>query len=346
MQDIERKIKGQPAVFCLSGSSFQALCMIEAIHAFEITDYRVLLCLSENELPRKEQIVILLDRYHIAYEIESINFCITKSERLKAFLPNRNKYKVAFIGDCNNELLIFKACRYVSDGGTLVYLDDGIATIQFFNGMFQLSSKLRPYYELMSRIRRIDFDRYFYTVYEDLEDNRHIPILNGFHSLALQQKVKSTVRGIYIIGTCIKDYCDFECVPIGLFVSTLRSLMHELRIQYPEEPVVYVPHGRETMMEELEKMCHDEGVELRKSEITVEMMLLDEKDYPKSVYGFTSSALYNIKKIFPETETCNITFTGNSPKTNGKEITSQYFAKFGITRRIVKLDMTKNEEDC
>lgn len=341
MPDFKGLLKGQPAIFCLSGSSFQALCMIEAIHAFEITDYRVLLCLSENEIPRKGQIITLLEKYHIAYEIESVNFKITKTERFKALLPNRNKYKVAFIGDCNNELLIFKAFRYVSDGGTLVYLDDGIATIQFFNGMFQLSNKLRPYYELICKIRRIDFDKYFYTVYEDLKDERHIPIINNFQSLALQQKSKSTVKGIYIIGTCIKDYCDFECVPVEEFMIVLQRLMHELRTLHPDEPVVYVPHGRETMMAELETMCQEEKVELRMSKISVEMMLLEEKDYPKAVYGFTSSALYNIKKLFPNTDTCNITFTGNTPKTNGKEITSQYYAKFGILRRIVNLKHTQ-----
>ena len=331
MQNVEERIKRQPTVFCLSGSPFQALCMIEAIQTFEISDYRVLLCQSENELPRSNQIISLLEKYHIAYEIESVNFKITKLERFKALLPNKNKNKVAFIGDCNNELLIFKAFRYVSDGGTLVYLDDGIATIQFFNGMFQLSGKLKPYYELISKIRRIDFDRYFYTVYEDLKDDRHIPLINHFHLFANQQKAKSTVRGIYFIGTCTKNYCDYENIDIKQFMYRLHSLMHEQKTQHPSEPVIYVPHGRETMMAELEQICREEGVELR------EMMLMEEKDYPRAVYGFTSSALYNIKKILPETETCNITFVGNCPKTNGKEITSQYYARFGITRRIINL---------
>jgi hypothetical protein len=345
MQNIEGRIKGQPAVFCLSGSSFQALCMIEAIQAFEITDYRVLLCLSENELPRQGQITALLDKFHIAYEIESVCFRITKVERMIAMLPQRNKYKVAFIGDCNNELLIFKAFRYVSDDGTLVYLDDGIATIQFFNGMFQLSNKLRPYYNLMSKIRRIDFDRYFYTVYEDLTDNRHIPIICHFNYLTGLHKSKTNVRGIYFIGTQVKDYCDFEGVPVDRFMAVLQGLLRELRSQYPDDPVIYVPHGRETMSEELTAMCLEVGVEYRPSEISVEMMLLEEKNYPRAVFGFTSSALYNIKKIFPETEVFNITFTGNSPKTNGKEITSQYYAKFGITRKIIDLN-SKDERDC
>lgn len=340
MQNVERLLKGQPTVFCLSGSPFQALCMIEAIQMFKITDYRVLLCLSENELPRKGQIISLLDKYNIAYEIESICFRITKAERIKALLPNRNKYKVAFIGDCNNELLIFKAFRYVSDVGTLVYLDDGIATIQFFNGLCQLSHKLRLYYELMSKIRRIKFDRYFYTVYEDLKDGRHIPIICHFHYLAKQQQAKKTVKGIYFIGTCNKDYCDYENIDINLFMHTLRHLLRELRIQYPNEPVIYVPHGRETMIAELEQMCRDEGIELRSSKIMVEMMLLEEKDYPRAVYGFTSSALYNIRKIFPKAEICNVTFTGNSPKTNRLEITSQYYVKFGIIRRIIDLNST------
>lgn len=337
MQDVKVLMRGQSAVFCLSGSPFQALCMIEAIQTFEISDYRILICLSENELPRQGQLVTLLDKYHIKYEIESVNFHITKSERLKAMLPNRSEYKVAFIGDCNNELLIFKAFRYVSDGGTLVYLDDGIATIQFFNGLCQLSNKLRTYYNLMSRIRQIDFDRYFYTVYEDIKDDRHIPIICNFQYLAQQQLTKTTINGIFFIGTCIKDYCNFECINIEQFMNVLRYLLHDLRMRYPDESVIYVPHGRETMMAELEQMCRDEGVELRRSDIMVEMMLLEENDYPKAVYGFTSSALYNIKKIFPKTDTCNITFAGNTPKTNRLEITSQYYAKFGITRKIVNL---------
>lgn len=337
MQDIERRIKRQPAIFCLSGSPFQALCMIEAIQAFEITDYRVLLCQSENELPRQGQIKMLLDKFNIAYEIESVNFHITKAERFKALLPNKNKYKVAFIGDCNNELLIFKSFRYVSDGGLLVYLDDGIATIQFFNGMFQLSSKLKPYYKLMSRIRRIDFDRYFYTVYEDLTDDRHIPIICNFSYLSGLQKSKANVSGVYFIGTQTKDYCTFEGIHVNRFMIVLQGLLRELKTIYPSEPLIYIPHGREIMTEELMALCNEEGVEYRPSEFTVEMMLLEENDYPRAVYGFTSSALYNIKKIFPKTETCNITFTGNSPKTNGKEITSQYYTKFGITRKIVNL---------
>lgn len=346
MHDIERRIKGMPSVFCLSGSPFQALCMIEAIQEFEITDYRVLLCLSENELPRLSQIETLLDKYNITYEIESVNFHITKAERLKALLSNKNKYKVAFIGDCNNELLIFKSFRYVSDGGTLVYLDDGIATIQFFNGMFQLSSKLKPYYKLMSKIRRIDFDRYFFTVYENLTDDRHIPIICDFRYFSVLQKSKTNVSGVYFIGTQIKDYCGFEGIHVDQFMIVLQSLLHELKTIYPSEQLIYVPHGREILTKDLIALCCEEGIEYRPSDITVEMMLLEENDYPRAVYGFTSSALYNIKKIFPKTEICNITFIGNSPKTNGKEITSQYYAKFGITRKIVDLKMNDEQSNC
>ena len=338
MPDFKGLLKGQPAIFCLSGSSFQALCMIEAIHAFEIADYRVLLCLSENEIPRKSQIIALLEKYHIAYEIESVNFKITKTERFKALLPNRNKYKVAFIGDCNNELLIFKAFRYVSDGGTLVYLDDGIATIKFFNGMYQLNNRLRQYYDLLSKIRRINFDKFFYTVYEGLYDGRHFCINNNFHFFASQQREKKSMSCIYIVGSNIKGYCAEMRISHLQFFCILRSIIHELKSLYPQEPVVLVPHGREIMIEELKTMCQEEKVELRMSKISVEMMLLEEKDYPKAIYGFTSSALYNIKKLFPDTKNYNITLGGNSPRTNGHEITSQYYAKFGIERKIVDLE--------
>lgn len=325
------------AVFCLSGSPFQAMCMIEAISNFEIKDYRVLLCLSHSELPRKQQLVELLEKYGIKYEIESVDFQITKQERLKALLPNRNTYKLAFIGDCNNELLIFKAFRYVSDGGTIVYLDDGIATIQFFNGLCQLSGKFKKYYSLISKLRHIDFDRFFYTIYRGLDDKKHLSIANNFSFLSKKHRENKPRKQIIVLGTCTDDYCRMERIETSVFLNEQKKLIEDVKQRYPDDKIIFVPHGRDVYSEP-RSYCAELGVSYTPTSISVEMFLLEAPFTPKAIFGFTSSALYNLRLLIPESEIVNISFIGNSPQNDRIEITSRYFAQNGIKREVRQLN--------
>lgn len=332
------KLKGLPTLFCLSGSPFQALCMIEAILSFDIRDYKVLLCLSETELPRKAQLIELLNSYRISYEIESINYHITKKARFQVLLPRCNQYKLAFIGDCNNELLIFKAFQYVSDGGHLIYLDDGIATIQFFNGLCQLDRRLKYYYDVVCKVRHINFDKYFYTIYHDLKDGKHLCIANNFDYLAKLQQSKENISHVLLLGTCTNDYCYAEQIGTDVFMSELKKIMIELKQKYPHEDIIYVPHGRDTYHEP-ERFCHELGIVYQPTSISVEMFLLNAVYRPLAVYGFTSSALYNLNIFFPDTSVYNITFSGNTPLNDRINISSIYFIKHGIRRneRNIKL---------
>lgn len=336
MNEVEKKMQGQSAVFCLSGSPFQALCMVEAIHTFNIQHYRVLLCLSESELPRKPQLITLLNSYHIAYEVESVNYRITKRDRIRVMFPQKHKYKLVFVGDCNNELLIFKAFQYVSDGGNIVYLDDGIATIQFFNGLCQLSKMLKYYYNCICCFRRIDFDRYFYTIYRDLSDGRHLCIDNNFTHLAQLQQKKEEKKNIIFLGTCTNDYCHAEQICLTVFMSELKKILLDLKTKYPDEQIVYVPHGRDTYREP-EQICKEVGVTYQPTSVSVELFLLGETYKPLSVYGFTSSALYNLCMLFPDTQVYNITYSGNSPLNDRIDISSNYFSKHGIIRIVRNL---------
>ena len=336
MQTTAPNLNCLPALFCLSGSPFQVMCMIEAINSFGITDYKVLLCLSHSELPRRKQVEELLNKNGIPFEIESIDFKITKNERLRALLPNKNRYKLAFIGDCNNELLIFKAFRYISDGGTLVYIDDGIATIQFFNGLCQLNNKLSVYYSFISKIRSISFDKYFFTIYHDLSDNKHICIQNKFKYLSTNNTDRNSTGNIIILGTCTDDFCNMERIKVSEFLSAQKKLMAEVKNQYPEESIIFVPHGRD-IYTETKQNCEELGITYMPTSICVETYLLECQFTPVAIYGYTSSALFNLNLLLPQSEIVNITFTGNTPMNNRIDLTSEYYERHGIRREIRQL---------
>lgn len=338
MSAIDERFKRQRAVFLISCSPFQVMCMIEAIKAFELDDYKVLLCYDEKELPRKKQTLTLMEQYNIKYEIESFNYRITKSDRLKMIKPVYNGLKLAFIGDCCDELLIYKATRYVSNGGTLIYFDDGTATIQFFNGLFQMSDKLRPYYNLVCKLRNLDFDKYFFTIYKGLEDGKHICLDNKLTYFASQQMNKAEKKDIVLLGVYSGRFCEEEQIAPAIFVKKLREYIVQLKQKYPDERIVYVPHGKDTSQEP-KQICEELDVVCQPSKISVEMLLLDAPNRPKAVYGFTSSALYNVKLLFPDTEVYNVTFTGNTPLNDRAENASRYYEEHGIVR--VVLDINK-----
>ena len=335
MKTIEH-LKDLSTIFCLSGSPFQAMCMIEAINTFHIKDFKVLLCLSHSELPRKQQMIELLDRNGIGHEVESIDFKITKVERLKAFLPNRNKYKLAFIGDCNNELLIFKAFRYISDNGTIAYLDDGIATIQFYNGLCQLNSKLHLYYNIICKLRNINFDQYFYTIYRDLNDNKHISIINNFDYFSRKNSEHKPITKIIVLGTCTDDFCRMEQIDTSTFLEEQQALIKDIQNRYSNDEIIFVPHGRDGYSKPRHD-CLQLGVSYYPTAVSVELFLLNASFVPKAVFGFTSSALYNLRLLMPETEIINVTFSGNTPQNDRIEITSQYYSRFGIKHEIRQL---------
>lgn len=310
--------------------------MIEAIRRFEFVNYKVLLCYNESELPREKNTFRLLEKYGIKYEIESFNYHITKSDRIKMLMPVHNGYDLAFIGDCCDELLCYKAIRYVSDGGTLMYIDDGTATIHFFNGLFQISGNLRRYYEIVTRIRRLDFDRYFFTIYKGLSDGKHISIINDFSFFASQQLVKGEPNGIVLLGVSTDGYCRVENITPDTYFSELRRLVAEIQETYPNERIVFVPHGKDTY-DTPKQICEELGMIYQPSEISVEMLLLDAPYRPKAVYGFRSSALYNIKLLFPDTDVLNVTFQGNTKLNEDIEKASEYYELNGIPRIVRQL---------
>lgn len=331
-----QQFKGKKAVFVISCSPFQVMCLIEAVHAFELRDYKVLICYDDKELPREKNTFRLLEKYGIKYEVESFNYRITKTDRLKMLKPVHNGFDLAFIGDCCDELLCYKAIRYVSDGSTLIYIDDGTATIHFFNGLFQITGKLRKYYDLVTRIRRLDFDNFFFTIYKGLSDDKHSCIINSFNFFASQQLKKGEPKNIILLGVSTDVYCNVENITADVYFTDLHKLIVEIQNKYPNDSIIFVPHGKDTYNTPKE-ICDKMGLIYQPSEISVEMMLLESPDRPKAVYGFRSSALYNIKLLFPDTDVVNVTFQGNQKINKDIEKASEYYERHGITRLVRQL---------
>ena len=316
-----------PSLFII-GTPFQALCAIEAMHEFNITDYKILLGLINT--PRNEQLFYLLEQYHLAYEIVSIDYIITKKDRLKAFIPRLNKYRNIFIGDVNNELYQFMAFRYGANRSHIIYLDDGAGTISFLIGERKMDKKFSYYYNLLSYWRQIKYNKTFFTLYWDIDSPGHQLVPNLFKYISSQSTKNDDRRNIYIAGTVTNGFY----VASNNYLFYVESILRELKSSHPKQSIIYIPHGRD-VYDGWDTLCARYNVEVVRPKVSIELYLMSLQYQPKEIYGFTSSALFNLKKIFPKSEVYNILFPNENIPDNYILI-SDYYLKHGINKLLRK----------
>lgn len=324
--------KHTPSVFCVD-TPFQALCAIAAIKQLQIEDYLLLVYFHKHGA-RNCQLRMLLEKFGVKYkpinEFNSITFrlAVWSSKR-----RHKTKYQRLFIGDMRDVSLYFASLSFVNDGSELIYLDDGNITISLLKDIITepLSDISISLIKVVESKRKICFNKNFLTVYSGIENPKY-NIKNLDLSLIVHQNNDEDLQeGIYIIGTNIDRYCGPLDIPYDVYINKLEELVVKLKEEYPDEKITFVPHGMDKS-EYAKDICNKHHVSYEPSKMTVEMKLLSKEVLPKAVYGFTSSALYNIRKMYPKTHVVNVLFECNpeNPIYQEYSMCSEYYLKNGI----------------
>ena len=284
-------------------SPFQALCAISAIRNLCLEEYTVLALLPVKEI-RNEQVVSLLKYYQVAFHVQYITRKEEIRLRILAFLRPPGKFSRVFIGNYNDLNLKLTAFKYLKRGGTIIHLDDGIATISLLqNKLFSIGFLQKEYLNFLGYSRNVDYYSNLYTIYSDIPNKKYK--IQGNQLRCLSEKNTKEKGGVYFIGTNTSVYCGRQKVPIKSFENYLESLFIEILAKYPHESIYYVPHGRDNS-DFVRALCDKHQVIFLRPKTCVEVMLLQAKLIPTAIIGFTSTALFNIKNIFPSTSVINI----------------------------------------
>lgn len=333
-------LKGTPSVFVVS-SPFQTLCAIATIRQLEIEDYQIIIVLYRNDV-RNNQIVSILERYKIRYNIRYRGGAwLYKYMMMTSIIQRHSHYKRLFVGDPRSYLLFFIGCRYVSDNSNVVCLDDGNITLCFLsdrNGNTQ-SHKRKWFLKLIYRWRGLEFGNCFLTIYGDIPNRKY-----SIQTLYLSNVVKglqlknTTLKNIYIVGTYLESYCKPLNIDEGKFINKLGELMQYLRKNNPNDIIYYISHGREDK-DYGERLCKYHGCFFIRPKMIVELELLSMANPPKAIYGYTSSALYNLKKMFPMAQVFNILFELKKENHYYRDyvVCSDYYKRNGIDLIIDKI---------
>lgn len=323
--------KSTPSLFFLS-SPFQVLCAKEAIEAFYIKEYKIYILVSEESKLRNIQMFNLLNRLQLHYQVFYYYGDYIKNERLKVFIPHFTKYKRAFVGDVRDMRLIFTAFKNISNKGNIIYLDDGAVNIALFKNSYTHKKNIKDIVlKLASIFRGIHYGTHFFTLYADINNKKFNLKQNNLKSL-----YRNNFKGnsnIYIIGTNPTDYIKGWDITLSQFEQSFERLILDLRKSYPEDNIVYIAHGRDNT-HNIPSLCANHNiVYIRPTEI-VETYLLNINVNPKLIIGFTSSALYNLKKIYPNSIILNYLYYSKS--NIEYSAISQYYQKHGIITKLFK----------
>lgn len=297
--------KNVPSVFAVS-SPLQILCAIAAIRQLEIVDYLMVVRFPLRN-SRNLQVKNLLNHFEIPYKsVYSLNSYTSKIYFYKSLLHKQNRYKRLFIGDFRDIFNCFIGCNFVSDKSQVVYLDDGNITIAQLCGRYKEFPGLSLLRNIEKR-RKLVFNKNLLTIYGDIPNNYYNVFSLQLDKLLSSKTCPESQKDIYIIGTNVESYCVALDISESSFISYLDRLMADLRKHYPKDNIVYIPHGKETKLY-AQQLCKKYSCEFRHPSIMVEMELLSCSNPPKAIYGFTSTALHTLKKIFPLAKVFNILF--------------------------------------
>lgn len=271
--------------------------MLEAIEYFEISEYDVMVpdrTIGSNS----EKVKTLLDEKGIDYSTYSIHHAI--KDYIPFLLRPHKKYQNIFIGDYYNPTREAMAVVLGKKNYNLCFIDDGTQALSLFssNPRYRYRSKKWEYWFrfcfFFGKIKGQQRPRFF-TIF-DVESDSFDIIKNNFHSLGSHESKNS--NGCFIIGA---NSCKLNFLDIS-YLNLLNGLVSLMRKQWPNESIVYCPHRGDSNNESIREWCSQNRVEWYNTRVAVEYDFVEQGLYPKCVMGFTSNALYTLKKMFPNCE--------------------------------------------
>lgn len=291
--------KGVASVFIV-GTPLQAICAIEAMHEFEISDYAFYVLKTIRSI----QIFPVLDKYSIQYKVVEPSKISVKKEILKSIF-RLHGYKRAFIGHFQNSIMLLLAMRTLCPKSSVVFIDDGTATLKLQYGFLGIGDNKRLSQILITSLcfRRISYKNIF-TFF----NNTNASTLRYYkNSLKLLKADFDSIccKDIFVLGTNFIQYeKDYE-YPLDELLVHFKSMMAYLSSKYTDRKVFFVPHGSDDGRV-TKQVCDTYSINFFKVDKTIELYFIENRIKPFLLLGFSSTALYILHKISPDIKMFNV----------------------------------------
>lgn len=317
---------------------FQLMCAYEFINNFNVNNPLVLLAFDPNE-KRNDQVLNMVKELRLKYVIFLINdyWSFVKSffdKKLIPDVPPLNKYNRIFIGNYFSLDQWALATYYAKNKTTVLFSDDGSSSIALLQGYRYDNVELHNKFYDIWRKNSIDFGPYIYTMYADLNTSKFITYQNDFRFLSRNNKNED--NAIYIIGTNSSAYCSSCGFDKHVYEAILWIKLSEVRSQYPNNKIFYIPHGRDND-EYTKSFCELLNIIFLPLSVSVEYYFVFDKNCSNaiSIYGFGSTALLTLKLLRPNADVINWFVDIRTDNYKNYRLIKIYYEKHGIRSDVI-----------
>lgn len=349
--------KGGSAAFLVM-SPFQLLCAIEAICAFDINKIFFKFVFVREYKHRNEQMIHMAIHMNLTYEVvftDEINIDELYNTSNKMPVKASKLYDRIFIGDYNSKHLHVEAYKLAQKGSCVLYLDDGTSTICLLEGIFNNgytqswvdkyltlkykkgTYKLHRFIQRKMNNQEVKLLDCFFTMYDNLKSTRFELFPNNFDKLRESRRiVSSEEKLVCIIGTAVNEFSERVLREnVMVLESIIWIVLSKVQHTYQKCKIVYIPHPRDNNFI-IPKFCEILNINYLQLNETVESYLLNSPYEIDAIWGFGSTALGVLRKLFLNTEIVNVSITKGSTKKNYDAIYS-YYSKINIRQEEIRL---------
>ncbi len=236
--------------------------------------------------------------YYITGAPNKLLYVLTQFSRVNKLNKIIKDYRIIeniFIGDYRSGLM-----RHIANSVSYKHcylLDDGSATLLLPHYKEKLAFRqlmIEKLLKIFSRYKpNLISNPFLFTVYDKekfpdnfVKNNGYLYIKNQFNNNVLEDKV-------FFLGGPLTEK---DCV---ISEDVYFDLLKKIRKYYINYDVFYIPHRRENS-EKLKRIEDLTGMKVKKLDTCIEYAICFNKENPKVVASFFSSALINLKYILGE----------------------------------------------
>lgn len=287
-------------------SPFQLLCAINAIREYSILEYKIILIQSE----RLDQMEDIAKYFKLKWEVQPPIVFKKKFGTLrlakKALHPLKNNYDNLIVGDVRDVNLMLKGLSIGKLFKKIIIVDDGNIMLSYFSGTMITSFRSKIYWQLLqfvAKLRKITIE--YFTIYN--ADSSKFNIKKNHLQLQNSNNAKKEV--IFFVGTNSHVHCDYYGYKKEMYLDILKAILSKIANESTTQ-IEYIAHGRESFPD-VKSICDSLAISYVRPKNCIELYVLENNIDLKYVYGFGSSALYNLKLIYPNANVYNIKLFGN-----------------------------------
>lgn len=359
--------KGLSSLFVIT-SPLNLLCAVNAIHEFEIVEFRFILLLHRDTNERNNQVFEMMSWFGYPYELYyrdqfSLNDYFSCTNIFSE--AQEHLYDRIFMGNYHDVEMLALTTLFASPNSCLLFIDDGNATISALkNHIYDYSKpqggmKLMKWYKnsylpRQKHRRTIIENSYkkgyncdfgFYTIYSDIKSRKYVTYPNTLQYVLSKGNSKNNPC-IIIIGGAYASIANQLRISEYELINVMQTLFKTVRCENPDLHVLFIPHGRDNN-EDIRTLCKSLDIEYRRINTALEFFMVSANISPIAIYGTMSTALLTLKKLFPNSHVVNwVLNKKSSPFYQNYKDTSNYFLKHGIEKSVFNIEEDNNTTLC